>query len=1274
MSISINSYGACPVTDIQAGTAPGPIPRKGPTKTTGSPSQLPRGARRQENRATGQTNQRPIKIMHWNAEGVNSKRDGYSKKLELENILEQEQVNVCCIQETHLSSDIAFKIRGYQCYRSDRKDRRKGGILTLVKNNINACQLEVHMEGSEYQMLHLKTDSTEFHLLNYYCPNDRPLALDTIPEKERLMVCGDFNSHSQSWGYEHMDKRGEELESWQDENKLILINQPADPPTFYSRAWHTTSTPDLAFHSPDLKWDITRIVGKQLGGSDHRPVFLNIHNEFTGDSSTRTRWNYKKANWNMYQHVSSVLAKDIKVDKDINRIVSEFTRCILEAASKTIPRGARKNYKPYWNDELEKLQNEMETARQLAEKRPSQEHHNKYQQTKAKFQRAKLQARRNSWKEKTESLNFERDTRKLWKLVKQLNDEGTGRNTKITLYKDGKILTGKHAADYFADSFAEDNNIKVSPDKQKEAREYQQNSGQEEHIPEVMEAPITLKELEHAISKLRMKKSPGADGVTNEMIKNLGTAARAKLLQIYNICWTSGSVPQAWREAIMIPILKSGKDGNTVSNYRPISLTSCLCKTMERIINLRLQWHLESENLLAPQQAGFRQCHSTEDQATYLSQEIEDAFQDKKLVLTAWIDLRKAFDKVWKEGLLKKLRNCRVNTKMYNWIKAYLHNRRARVQLDGRKSKKVLLRHGVPQGGVLSPTLFLVFINDLVAELPHGIKVAMYADDLVIWCTEEYATVATKQIQRAIDAVTLWADKWCVSVNVDKCSTTLFTLSPKQKAGTIMIGEEHLRDDKQPTYLGVTFDDKLTWRHHINKATTKARRKLAILRKLSGTTWGASGNILRNIYQQGIRPHLEYGSAAWCPASNTTLQELNKVQNQALRIMLGAMKSTPIVEMEKLGRMQTLSDRRDTKILLQAEKFNCMPNHPMKERLQNLAMGRLKRSSFIHQAKRLRRQPTDLPEVESPLSTIPEQTPWRERHETSINIQTHMRGILSEDEQNSIQRMTAALSHLDDEYPGDLWVRVYTDGSALDAIRNGGAGVYIEYPHKSRDMIKTPTGKFCNNYDAEIQAIRVAAEKLLNSSPGPRPVVFLTDARSVLQALQSGKLTDLQKPLIELSNQHRVTMQWIPSHCGIPGNERADQLAKEGAAEDQPDVSITYHQKKQMIKATRRPQTPTQDDYHIMNRSEQVIILRLRTGHNRLRSHMYTKFKIGNTAMCTCGQTTQNAEHILQECTEYEISRQAYWPQKTTLEQKLYGPLHELQRTVSFIQETKLQI
>ena len=185
------------------------------------------------------------------------------------------------------------------------------------------------------------------------------------------------------------------------------------------------------------------------------------------------------------------------------------------------------------------------------------------------------------------------------------------------------------------------------------------------------------------------------------------------------------------------------------------------------------------------------------------------------------IDLQKAFDKVWMEGLLVKLLRNGIASNMFNWIKSYLYNHRARVSVDIIHSKKILLRHCVPQGGVLSPTLFLLFINDLVSELPKGVKAALYADDLVIWCKKEYAATATHRMQLAADKLNSWTEKWCDAVNKDKSSTTLFTLSPKQKAGTITLGGIPLKEDEEATYLGITFDKRQTWRQHIAKAEAK---------------------------------------------------------------------------------------------------------------------------------------------------------------------------------------------------------------------------------------------------------------------------------------------------------------------------------------------------------------------------------------------------------------------------------------------------------------------
>ena len=1203
--------------------------------------------------------------MHWNAESVSN------KKTELEHILHEKKIEVCCIQETHLQSDKSFKVRGYQCFRSDRKDRSKGGILTLIRNNIRACPINTHMEDSEYQVLKLQASNAELQLTNFYCPNNRPLSLDSISLADsNVLVVGDFNSHSQSWGYDHMDHRGEEVEAWQDDNHLLLINSHSDRPTFYSRRWHTTSTPDLAFCSEDIHGSVKREVGEQLGGSDHRPVFLQL-NLGACTEATFPRWNYKKADWPTFRHRTSVLTKDITVQgRDINMVVKDFNSCVLKAAHETIPRGARRNYKPYWNEELQELQDALSKARKTAEDHPSAENNNRLQEAKAKFLKHKLQASRRSWREKTASLNLERDGRKLWRLTKQLNDEDNSR-AKVTLEDNGNILSGKQAANRFADCYAAESNISVGPIKQREARR-EQKERPKRTTEEPMKQNIKLNELQSALRKLKKKKSPGPDAISNEMLTHLGSTAVNKLLEIFNHSWEEGKLPQIWREANMIPILKKGKDPKQASSYRPISLTSCVVKTMERIVNERLRRHLEAANLLAPEQAGFRQFRSTEDQATYLSQEIEDAFQEKKLVLAAWIDLQKAFDKVWMEGLLVKLLRNGIAGNMYAWIKSYLYNRRARVSLDNKtNSKKFLLRHGVPQGGVLSPTLFLLFINDLVSELPRGVKAALYADDLVLWCKEEHASTATYRMQQAADMLHGWAEDWCVSVNRDKSSTTLFTLSPKQKARPIKLGNTPLKEDEEATYLGVTFDKRMTWKPHITKAETKARRKLAILRKLAGTTWGANEKTLKTVYQGSVRPHLEYGSTAWSTCAKTTQQALDKVQNQALRIITGAMRSTPIKDMEQLTSIQPLNQRREAKIMVQAEKFRCLPDHPMKHKLDSLTKNRLQRSSFVHESKRLSRQYKEqLPKNILPLLATDLPEPWV-ADQPDIEVYTTVPHLIPE--QDDMAKKALTLAMIAERYPKEAWTHVYTDGSATNAVADGGAGIAVKFPDGETKSSSFPIGKHCTNYRAEAEALMQAASTVQTSANESHQVVFLSDALSVLQAYQSNKLPSLSKALQEVARDRRVVLQWIPAHCGVPGNEQADRLAKQGAREEQPENNTSYSEVRSLIRSLTTP-SRTRDDYHLLTRKQQSVLVRLRTGHNRLNNHMSRKLKLVKSPTCPCNEADQTTEHILQECPLFEAERAEIWPEGQLLTTKLYGSHQDLEKTTLFITRTGLAV
>ena len=296
-------------------------------------------------------------------------------------------------------------------------------------------------------------------------------------------------------------------------------------------------------------------------------------------------------------------------------------------------------------------------------------------------------------------------------------------------------MTGKKfkAANCLADHYEQVGNVTIPPDRKKQVREEMKQTDPRAATKEYMNKSFNMRELEDALRILSKRKSPGPDKITNEMLQHLGMNAKKTLLNIFNKSWQIGTVPQCWREAIMVPIHKKGKDRRKVDSYRPISLTSCFCKLMERLVNTRLNWHLESNNLLSSKQAGFRQHQSTEDQVTYIAQAIEDGFQAKKHTLAVWIDMEKAFDKVWKNGLRLKLQQSGVKGYMYRWISQYLTNRKARVHINGSYSRKKILKDRVPHGGVLSPTLFLIFINDIIENLPKNMYCAMYADDLVLW-------------------------------------------------------------------------------------------------------------------------------------------------------------------------------------------------------------------------------------------------------------------------------------------------------------------------------------------------------------------------------------------------------------------------------------------------------------------------------------------------------------------------------------------------------------
>ena len=794
-------------------------------------------------------------------------------------------------------------------------------------------------------------------------------------------------------------------------------------------------------------------------------------------------------------------------------------------------------------------------------------------------------------------------------------------------------------------------------------------------------AVFSMGELQHAVRQLKSKKAPGPDGIHNDMLKHLGTQAKKFLLEIFNQSWTQGKVPKQWKDAEIIPIHKKGKPKYSPRSYRPISLVSCMGKLMERMVNVRLMSFLETNGHISTSQTGYRKYRGTEDQLAYLTQSIENAFQEKKKLLAVFFDMTSAFDKVWKEGLLFKLGNLGVIGKMHKWIKSLLFHRTARVKIDNTRSKQIILREGVPQGGVLSPTLFLVYINDLTKEISRHVSNSLHADDLAVWTSSEYSSVAAVRLQETINRIDQWTEKWGLNLNVTKTCSTLFTLSTKKEEVKLKLHDSFIPLVENPTFLGVTFDPRLTWNEHLVGVEGRSLKRLSLMKKLAGTTWGCNLGVLKQLYTGAVRPVMEYASTSWGTAAKSRVAALDKVQNMGLRIALGALKTTPIREMEKSTNVEPLDRRRKLKILTQAEKSKRLPTHPLHDLLDKPTKNRIKRQSLNHQCKTLSRQYADT--LQTNRNPKPLVYPkWKTMEGNNADIQKKIPGIHSK-EQPPAELKALASELIDEHYNSNEWTHVFTDGSAEEAVRNGGSGVFIRYPDGKTSKISIPGGRRCSNYNAEILAIKEAFTFLLDNGKANGSIVVFTDSLSALQALErdSVDLQDLINALNRVTEQARVALQWVPAHVGLLGNEMADKLAKAGSVLPQFESELTFSETKSFLRSVFQQEWITHnrgyranlDSFRTLERKHQTTIFRLRTGHCRLNYHFH-RIGLAPSPNCPCDLSLQTPEHILQSCLLFEDQRKKFWPTATGIDTKLWGTTEDLERTAQFISAINVRI
>ena len=816
-------------------------------------------------------------------------------------------------------------------------------------------------------------------------------------------------------------------------------------------------------------------------------------------------------------------------------------------------------------------------------------------------------------------------------------------------------------------------------------------------VPE-FEDPFTEQELKFAMSKLKKRKSPGPDKVHNEMILNLGPIGRKALLRLVNLTWEKGTIPKPWRNAHIVPIHKSGKDPKVPKSYRPISLTSCIGKVAERLVNRRLYWWLENSNLLTDVQAGYRAANRTEDQLFRLTQCIQDGFQEGHSTTAVFVDFQQAYDRVWRKGLLLKMQRLGIKGRMYSWIKDFLHERTIQTRVENDISEKRVQEEGLPQGSALSCTLFFIFLNDLTEELKC--EKAMYADDLVLWKTHKYVKQGGRHLNQDLRALTEYCRKWKVTINTTKTVYSIFSLSPKQCKQNLEIKVDGLQavKDHQPTYLGVKMDARLKFKEHVDDMKRKANRRLALIKRLASSEWGSDMNTLRSLYIGYVRSTLDCNMSLQISISKSRQEELNKIQNNALRLITGGLKSTPTAAAEIMTNIEPLEMRREKATIETFERSKRMPtSHPSRKLVDTWKPKcRIKNQSILHHAEKIKEK-LSLPEERAPLYKTTSTPP--NKLSTPPEIETNLKGKI---------KLTKASDHVDlklaaektiQSYP-DEWTHVYTDGSAEEATRNAGWGIWIRNPEGTTEELFDSCGENSSNYDAEVYAIQKAIDhvhhKFEDNSTKAKDVVIFTDSKSTLQALEGSELDESLEEIIQKANKFtsaypvKLKLQWIPGHVGIYGNEKADALAKKGSQNTQPTIPITFTTAKQKIKQAYRKEwmrhwengstgrqvyahmktTKPKDHMKQLKRRDQTTIFQLRTQHIPLNYHR-NRINPEVPPNCQlCNYPYETTEHVLFDCNKLEDLRLELLPSTPNIENTLYCSKKQLEQTAFFYRMT----
>ena len=793
------------------------------------------------------------------------------------------------IQETLLtekSRDISTP--GYSFIRKDR-GRRGGGLAFLIKENIpfqikdpsDIIKNDPHLE---YQSISIKGKQEDLILKNIYIPPvsscqtgyNPPLQELFLTNDNQVIIGGDFNAHHENWysnGEE--DNRGRTLADEINNTTLGILNENED--TRVTRA--NRSSPDITLATPAILPYITWKTETNLT-SDHLPITISLKAQILKiKSEDKVYINFAKADWVGFKEYTE--EKFSRLPTPTNSIKGEkaFRRILNNASKKFIPKGRINNI----HHNIPSATSDKISERD--DLRKQDPNNARIDELNEEINKEINTHRRQKWLDHLEEC--EQGSQKFWKTVKDLK-EPSKRVENIAIKFNGKpVSENKRIANLLNRQYTPSIDKKPSQSYRATIRKLKSKRNATAHS-------FSNQQTKKAIKASKSSKAMGPDDISPIMLKHLGDKGINFLTGIYNVTINTAIIPTIWKTGKIIPLLKPKKQIDEGKSYRPISLLSPAAKILEKLILPELS---EAINL-KDHQHGFRKHRSTVTALQEVNHHIASGLNKFKpcdrTVLVA-LDLSRAFDTVDHEQLFADILDLELSTTLKKFLCSYLRGRQQYTVFRNCRSKFRVVRQGVPQGGVLSPLLFNLYMSSM--PLPPGkILLVSYADDCQVLNSDKKIRKACEEMNPYLNQLADWFQSRRLEISAEKSTATVFTTFSNEVSEElpININGQQVPTVRHPKILGVTFDGMLNFGEHTRNTKKKVSQRNNVLKCIAGTTWGKSKEVIANTYKAIGRSVINYAASVWTPSlSKSNWQELENAQNGALRIATGCVKMTP---------------------------------------------------------------------------------------------------------------------------------------------------------------------------------------------------------------------------------------------------------------------------------------------------------------------------------------------------------------------------------------------